>query len=70
MRRTAEHGACRGSRRRRGGAHEALLPLVYGELEVIAQGYLARRAASLEPRDLVHELSMRIARAASALIDG
>ena len=40
-------------------ARDALLPLVYGELEAIARGYV-RPEASLEPRGLVHELYMRI----------
>jgi RNA polymerase sigma factor (TIGR02999 family) len=43
-------------------ARDALLPLVYGELEKIARGYV-RPDASLEPRGLVHELYLRLATA-------
>jgi len=46
------------------GARDALLPLVYRELEAIARGYLSRRgAASIEPGELVHELYLRLASA-------
>ncbi|HTR51794.1 MAG TPA: ECF-type sigma factor [Kofleriaceae bacterium] len=41
------------------GAREALLPLVYGELENIARGY-AHPAMSIEPRGLVHELYLKL----------
>ena len=43
------------------GARERLLPLVYSELEAIARGYLPPKVASIEPRELVHELYLRIA---------
>jgi len=43
------------------GAHDALLPLVYGELEAIARAYVRTPAMSLEPRGLVHELYLRLA---------
>lgn len=43
------------------GARDALLPLVYRELEGIARGYVGPQHQSLEPRDLVHELYMRLA---------
>ncbi|HEX3477796.1 MAG TPA: ECF-type sigma factor [Kofleriaceae bacterium] len=42
------------------GARDALLPVVYRELEVIARGYV-RRGASIEPGELVHELYLRLA---------
>ena len=42
-------------------ARDALLPLVYQELEAIARGYLRRGAASIEPGELVHELYLRLA---------
>lgn len=42
-----------------GGARDALLPLVYRELEQIARAYV-NPAASLEPRGLVHELYLRL----------
>jgi len=42
-------------------AHDALLALVYAELEAIARGYLRRGAASIEPGELVHELYLRLA---------
>src|SRR5690349_10624797 len=41
-------------------ARGALLPLVYRELEAIARGYVDGRA-SIEPRELVHELYVRLA---------
>jgi RNA polymerase sigma factor (TIGR02999 family) len=41
------------------GAREALLPLVYRDLEAIARSYV-NPAASLEPRGLVHELYLKI----------
>ena len=41
------------------GARDALLPLVYGELEKIARGY-ANPAMSIEPRGLVHELYLKL----------
>jgi RNA polymerase sigma factor (TIGR02999 family) len=40
-------------------AREALLPLVYQDLEAIARAYV-NPAASLEPRGLVHELYLRL----------
>ena len=40
-------------------ARDALLPLVYTELEKIARAYV-NPAASLEPRGLVHELYLRL----------
>lgn len=43
------------------GAREALLPLVYRELEAIARGYVKRAPASIEPGELVHELYLRLA---------
>jgi len=43
-------------------ARDALLPLVYGELEAIARAYVSPDA-SLEPRGLVHELYLRLASA-------
>ena len=43
-------------------ARDALLPLVYSELEAIARAYV-RPEASLEPRGLVHELYLRLANA-------
>ena len=49
-------------------ARDALLPLVYGELEAIARGY-ARPDASLEPRGLVHELYLRLATANIEAVD-
>lgn len=42
------------------GARDALLPLVYRELEAIARAY-ASPAMSLEPHGLVHELYLRLA---------
>jgi len=51
------------------GARERLLPLVYGELEAIARGYVAPHAASIEPRELVHELYLRLAAARFAARD-
>lgn len=46
-------------------ARDALLPLVYRELEAIARGYLYPHPAqrSIEPRELVHELYVRLAAA-------
>ena len=41
------------------GARDALLPLVYGELEKIARAYVSP-ANSLEPRGLVHELYLKL----------
>jgi RNA polymerase sigma factor (TIGR02999 family) len=41
-------------------ARDALLPLVYDELEAIARAYV-KSGASLEPRGLVHELYLRLA---------
>jgi RNA polymerase sigma factor (TIGR02999 family) len=41
-------------------ARDALLPLVYGELETIARAYLRGPELSIEPRELVHELYMRL----------
>jgi RNA polymerase sigma factor (TIGR02999 family) len=40
-------------------AREALLPLVYADLEAIARAYV-NPVASLEPRGLVHELYLRL----------
>lgn len=40
-------------------ARDALLPLVYQELEAIARAYV-NPAASLEPRGLVHELYLKL----------
>ena len=40
-------------------ARDALLPLVYNELEAIARAYV-NPAASLEPRGLVHELYLKL----------
>lgn len=42
------------------GAREALLPLVYADLERIAAAYVGG-GGSLEPRGLVHELYLRLA---------
>ncbi|HET9627417.1 MAG TPA: ECF-type sigma factor [Kofleriaceae bacterium] len=50
-------------------ARAALLPLVYRELEAIARAYVRPPHASIEPRDLVHELYMRIAQAPFAARD-
>jgi RNA polymerase sigma factor (TIGR02999 family) len=49
-------------RLRRGdaAARDAIIPLVYRDLEAIAQGY-ARADRSLEPHGLVHELYLRLA---------
>jgi RNA polymerase sigma factor (TIGR02999 family) len=41
-------------------ARDALLPLVYDELEAIARGYMRGEASSLDPRGLVHELYLRL----------
>lgn len=41
------------------GARDALLPLVYAELEIIARGYV-RPDMSVEPRGLVHELYLKL----------
>lgn len=41
-------------------ARDALLPLVYHELEAIAQAYLRGTASSLDARGLVHELYLRL----------
>lgn len=46
-----------------GTARDALVPLVYDELEAIANAYARRPGASLEPRGLVHELYLRLATA-------
>jgi RNA polymerase sigma-70 factor (ECF subfamily) len=43
------------------GARDALLPLVYRELELIAHGHARRGPLSIEPRELVHELYLRLA---------
>jgi RNA polymerase sigma-70 factor (ECF subfamily) len=43
------------------GARDALLPLVYGDLELIARAYARGTDVSLEPRGLVHELYLRLA---------
>jgi RNA polymerase sigma-70 factor, ECF subfamily len=54
------------------GAREALLPLVYRELEAIARGYVPARPAapiSIEPHELVHELYLRLASAPVAARD-
>jgi RNA polymerase sigma factor (TIGR02999 family) len=51
------------------GAREALLPLVYRELEAIARGYVRRGPASIEPGELVHELYLRLAAAQLAARD-
>jgi RNA polymerase sigma factor (TIGR02999 family) len=51
------------------GAREALLPLVYSELEAIAQGYLSPGRSSIEPCELVHELYLRLASAPLAARD-
>jgi RNA polymerase sigma-70 factor, ECF subfamily len=42
-------------------ARDALLPLVYHELEAIARGYVHAPERSIEPRELVHELYVRLA---------
>jgi RNA polymerase sigma factor (TIGR02999 family) len=52
-----------------GDAREALLSLVYRELEAIARGYLRRGAASIEPGELVHELYLKLAGAHLAARD-
>jgi len=44
-------------------ARDALLPLVYRELEAIARGYIHPAQRSIEPRELVHELYVRLAAA-------
>jgi len=41
-------------------ARDALLPLVYDELEAIARAYTHTTATSLDPRGLVHELYLRL----------
>ncbi|HEY0193239.1 MAG TPA: ECF-type sigma factor [Kofleriaceae bacterium] len=51
------------------GARDMLLPLVYRELEAIARGYVQPQHQSIEPRDLVHELYMRLAAAPVAARD-
>ncbi|HTL35115.1 MAG TPA: ECF-type sigma factor [Kofleriaceae bacterium] len=43
------------------GARDALVPLVYRDLEKIAAGYANRPGVSLEPCGLVHELYVRLA---------
>lgn len=43
------------------GARDALVPLVYRDLEKIAEAYANRPDVSLEPRGLVHELYVRLA---------
>jgi RNA polymerase sigma-70 factor, ECF subfamily len=42
------------------GARDALLPLVYDELEAIARAYTRGAAISLDARGLVHELYLRL----------
>jgi len=42
-------------------ARDALLPLVDHELEAIARGYVHAPERSIEPRELVHELYVRLA---------
>jgi len=42
-------------------AREAMLPIVYGDLEAIARGYVRGGDPSLEPQGLVHELYLRLA---------
>ena len=44
-----------------GAARDALVPLVYRDLEAIAVAYAPGRGDSLEPRGLVHELYLRLA---------
>jgi RNA polymerase sigma factor (TIGR02999 family) len=44
-------------------ARDALMTLVYRDLEAIASAYTRRPDVSLEPRGLVHELYERLARA-------
>lgn len=46
-----------------GAARDALVPLVYRDLEAIANAYARRPGVSLEPRGLVHELYLRLASA-------
>jgi RNA polymerase sigma-70 factor, ECF subfamily len=43
------------------GARDALVPLVYRDLEKIASAYANRPGVSLEPRGLVHELYVKLA---------
>ena len=43
-----------------GAARDALVPLVYRDLEVIAAAYTRRPGVTLEPRGLVHELYERL----------
>ena len=43
------------------GARDALVPLVYRDLEKIASAYANRPGMSIEPRGLVHELYVRLA---------
>lgn len=43
------------------GARDALVPLVYRDLEKIAAAYANRPGVSLEPRGLVHELYVKLA---------
>lgn len=50
-------------------ARDALLPLVYHELEAIARGYVRSPERSIEPRELVHELYERLAAAPFAARD-
>ena len=50
-------------------ARDALLPLVYDELEAIARGYALSPQRSIEPRELVHELYVRLAAAPFAARD-
>lgn len=45
-------------------ARDAMLPAVYRDLEAIAGAYRRRADISLEPRELVHELYLRIANTA------
>ena len=43
------------------GALDALVPLVYGELKRVAEGYLRReRGATLQPTALVHEAYLKL----------
>ena len=41
-------------------ARDALVPLVYSELEAIARAYTRTASSSLDPRGLVHELYLRL----------
>ena len=44
-----------------GAARDALVPLVYRDLEMIAAAYARQRDVTLDSRGLVHELYMRLA---------